>query len=291
MKRFADSERKPRGALVWALLALGTFAATIMVLALAAGIYGALVPPADCVGVIRLEGEIVAGSSAGGIFSGQLAGSDDFVALVGDAKERGEVKAVLIEINTPGGSAVGTSEMYSSVKELGKPTVSYFREVAASGGYYVAAGTDYIVSDPDCITGSIGARSTAQDLSGLFQKIGYNSTVIASGAHKDMGDPSRPMDEEEIAIMQSIVDEVFQEFRATVEEGRRGKLDSAEFSEVLDGRIVTGRQAKAIGLVDELGNRKAALRKAAALGNVTYSGDSPPVCEITGNRVFPSPIL
>lgn len=271
--------------LFWATTAVGVLAVLISVSIIIAGIIAVVQPfKQDCVGLIKVEGELTTDGGGGGIFAPGVLSSDDYAALIEEAGKRGEVKAVLVEINSPGGSVVASREIYESVKELKKPKVAYFREMAASGGYYAAAGTDYIISDPDAITGSIGARATFVDMSGLFEKIGYNQTVVKSGKHKDMGDPGRPMTGEEINITQGIVNEVFAEFVRAVEEGRGGRLNRSRFSEVLDARIMTGRQAKEVGLVDEVGNRKAALRKAAALANMSYEGDVPPVCEIGGNR-------
>jgi protease-4 len=194
------------------------------------------------------------------------------------------VKAILLEVNTPGGSIVGSREMFEALNESRKPKVSYFREVAASGGYYVAMGTGYIVSNPDALTGSIGVRMTASEMSGLFRKIGYNVTVVTSGEMKDMGDPSRPLTPAEVEVLQSIVDQAFSEFKSLVAESRGDRLDSAGFETVLDGRVITGLQARRIGLVDQVGNRRDALRKAAELAGMEYDGDAPPVCAISARQ-------
>ncbi|MFH0884840.1 MAG: S49 family peptidase, partial [Candidatus Micrarchaeota archaeon] len=136
---------------------------------------------------------------------------------------------------------------------------------------YVASGTDFIVSDPDAITGSIGVISTFTDMQGLFEKVGINVTAIKSGPHKDIGSPYRNMSDEEFAIMQGIVDEVYGEFRGVVLENRGKKLNMNVFSNVTDGRILSGRQAFKAGLVDELGGKKDAIRKAADMANITYN--------------------
>ena len=269
----------------WATTAIGVLAVLASVAIIILGVIAIAQPfKQECVGHMKVSGELVTGSAAGGIFSAGTTGSDEYVQMIEDAGERGDVKALVIEVDSPGGSVVASREIHDAVRDLSKPKVAYFREVAASGGYYVAAPADYIISDPDAITGSIGARATFTDLSGLFGKIGYNQTVIKSGSHKDMGDPYRPMSEEEINITQAIVDEMFNEFVQAVEDGRGTRLDREGFQEILDARILTGRQAKSIGLVDEIGNRKAAFRKAAALANMSYDGDTPPICEIGGKK-------
>ena len=209
-------------------------------------------------------------------------GSQTIASELEEAGGRKDVRAVLLLIDSPGGSVVASQEVYAAVRAMNKTSVTFIREMAASGGYYAAAGTDYIVANPDALTGSIGARATLDDYSGLMEKLGINSTTFKTGDLKDMGSPARQISEKERAVWQSIVDEGFLSFRLAVEEGRKGRLDQAGFAEVLDARILTGRQAKKIGLVDELGNKDAAIAAAARLsGMAVAAGDKPKLCEIS----------
>lgn len=239
-------------------------------------------PMEGCIGVISINGPIVSQDMPPSLFSDEVKGSETLASEIMAANARDDVKSVLVLINSPGGSVVASNEVYAAVKNLSKPTVSYIHEIGASGGYLVAAGTGYIIANPDALVGSIGARATFADMSGLFEKLGYNETSIKSGAMKDMGSPSRPMTPEELAVMQSIVDESFAEFKNAVEEGRKGRLNAALFAQALDARIMTGRQAKKAGLVDELGNKKAAIMAAAGLGGIT-SGE-PRLCELSSTQ-------
>ncbi len=239
-------------------------------------IWGAVFPPPDCVGVIEINGELVAQSSSS-FLSGGIVGSKDIARLIKETADKKEVKALLIEVDSPGGSIIASREIRDAIQNAGKPKVAYLREAAASGGYYIIAGADYIVSDPATITGSIGARATVEDLSGLFGKLGINVTIVKSGEFKDIGDPTRPLTEEERKILQGIVDEIFEDFKSTVREGRAGKLNEYEFNKILDARILTGKQAQKIGLVDELGGEQRAIDKAAELGKLK---PSPPLCEV-----------
>lgn len=245
--------------------------------------YGLLRQPSDCVGVIYINGELSTESSSGGLLGGGTTGSDEITAEIKSAKDMGEVKAVVFEVNSPGGSVVASREIYEEIKALDKPKVAYFREVAASGGYYVSAGTDYIISDPDAITGSIGVIAIFEDLSGLFQKLGINYTIVKSGELKDLGSQNRPLTDKERAVVEGIVNETFDEFKNVVEQGRAGKLNMQKFNEILDARILTGRQAKSIGLVDQLGNKDDAIKKAADMANISYT-DMPRICEIRENK-------
>ncbi len=230
-----------------------------------------------CVGLISIKGEIMVDDSQAGLFGGGAQGSETIASEIEDAGKRQDVKALVILIDSPGGSPVASRHIYDALRAVKKPKVAYFREVAASGGYYVGAGADYIVSEPDAITGSIGVRATITDLSGLFGKIGYNETVFKSGAMKDIGSSSRPMTEEEKTVLQSVISETFTEFKNIVLESRGSRLDRAKFEQVLDARILTGRQALNVGLVDELGNQKDAVRKASVLAG---EEKELPVCEI-----------
>jgi protease-4 len=239
--------------------------------------------PYECIAVIKIDGPIATTSSSGGLFGGGTIGSDDLGKLMKEADSRSDVKAVVFEVNSPGGSVVASREIYESIKEIKKPKVAYFREVAASGGYYVSMGTDYIVSNPDAITGSIGVISTSQELSGLFEKLGINETVITSGPHKDMGSEARPLTEEERGIIKGIIQEMYQEFRGIVVEGRGNRLDMSQFDTMTDGRVVTGRQAYRAGLVDQLGNKQDAINKAA---NMAGMNGEPKVCEINVKSSF-----
>ncbi|MFH0927176.1 MAG: signal peptide peptidase SppA [Candidatus Micrarchaeota archaeon] len=234
--------------------------------------------PGGCVGLVHIDGEIMAQDTPASLLSSGSAGSEEIANEIYDADNRGDVKAILLQINSPGGSVVGSNEIYRAVKNAKKPVVAYFREIAASGGYEAGVGADYIISEPDALTGSIGAKMTLSQLSGLFEKVGYNETTIKSGELKDIGNPARDITDKEKEVLQSIVDEAYSEFESTVIENRAGKLDMGLFYQnVADARVLTGRQAYRIGLVDEVGSKKDAIAKASDMG-----GSNTPleVCEM-----------
>ena len=234
-----------------------------------------------CVGVVEIKGELTSADSDATLFSDAVKGSGTYAAEIEEAEARPDVKSILLLIESPGGSIVASREIYEAVKNASKPKVAYIDELAASGGYYAAMPTDYIVINPNALTGSIGAIITLQDMSGLFEKVGYNMTSIVSGEKKDMGSPGRQMSGSERAILQSIVDESFGEFRSSILESRGSRLNMTGFEAALDGRILSGRQARRIGLVDELGNRKQAVEKAAKLGGIK---GEPRICEISASE-------
>ena len=224
-----------------------------------------------CVAVVDVDVPLSIEGEPTTMFTEGYLGSEGFANVFTTLDRREDVGAVVIVFNSPGGSVVATREVYDSVKEMKKPKVSYFREMAASGAYYIASGTDYIISDPDALTGSIGVVATFTDMSGLLEKIGVNVTSVTSGPHKDIGSLTRPMTEEEYNITKALIDEIFAEFKSIVTQNRAGKLDSTLFAQVLDGRILSGRQAQKVGLVDQTGSKRDAIIKAADLANISYT--------------------
>jgi protease-4 len=255
----------------------GLFALALLVIAAYS-----IAPMQGCVAVVEIKGTLITEDVPQSLFTEEMKGSETISGELAEAGTRSDARSVLLLIDSPGGSVVASQEIYEAVRAMNKTSVAFIRELAASGGYYVAAGTDYIVASPDALTGSIGARATLADYSGLMGKLGINTTTFKTGALKDMGSGSRPMSEAEAQVWQSIVDESFSSFRSAVEGRRAGRLDPQGFAQALDARIMTGRQAKKIGLVDELGSKDAAIAAAARLGNMTlHAGEKPRLCEIS----------
>lgn len=241
-----------------------------------------------CVAVVKISQPLITEGIPSSMFYEGEPSSGDIAKAIEKLENRPDVASVVFVINSPGGSVVATHDVYDAIKNLSKPKVAYFREVAASGGYYIATPTDYIISDPDAITGSIGVIATFADMSGLFEKIGFNVTTVKSGIHKDIGSDVRPMTDEEKKILQDLISEVFSEFKSVVLEHRGDKLNKAKFEEILDGRIVSGRQAKLIGLIDAVGKERDAIKKATELAGMGEG--EPRICEVStmseGNQLF-----
>jgi protease-4 len=262
----------------------------IAILFLLLVIIGLFVPASgkDCIGRIKMNGEIVydAPSDMFGNSGGNTPAAINGLLLEADKSKN--VKAILIEINSPGGSAVASKDIFDQVRELKKPTVGYFAEVAASGGYYVGAGTDYIIAHPNSITGSIGARGTFLNYEGLFEKLGIREESIKSGELKDIGIGSRNMTLKERKLLQELIDETFYNFRRDVEDGRKGKLNGDLYREALDARVLSSTQAKKIGLIDEVGNLKRAIKKANELAgnNETDEEKMLPICDFESPSGF-----
>jgi protease-4 len=210
----------------------------------------------DRIALVRVEGVIL-----------------DAQQTVGELKRFADspsVKAIVLRIDSPGGGVVPSQEIYDAVKRVrnknNKMVIASMGTVAASGGYYIAAATDRIIANPGTLTGSIGVIMELANLEGLLKKIGVESLVVKSGRYKDIGSPLRKMREDDRRILQSVMDDVHRQFIQAVAEGR--SLDVAEVQPLADGRIFTGRQAKEMKLVDELGDLEDAIRLAADLAGI-----------------------
>jgi len=169
------------------------------------------------------------------------------------------VKAIVLRIDSPGGGVGPSQEIHREILKVKskKKVVTSMGSVAASGGYYIACASDLIIANPGTITGSIGVLMEFTNIEELFKKIGIKGVVLKSGEHKDIGSPFREMTPEEKKIIQGVIDNVHQQFILAVAKGR--KLDQAKVVEIADGRILTGEQAKQLGLVDQIGNLQDAI--------------------------------
>ncbi|MDQ4148677.1 MAG: signal peptide peptidase SppA [Actinomycetota bacterium] len=182
------------------------------------------------------------------------------------ARDDESVAGVIVNLETPGGSVTASDAIYRKVLELrrrDKPVVALMGDVAASGGYYIAAGADEVVAHPYTWTGSIGVIALLPNFEQAAGKLGVTVAVVKSGALKDAGSPFRALTEEERALFQRLIDEAYAGFVNVVSTGR--KLNGARTRELADGRIYSGIQAKELGLVDYLGDRDLAFRRAKEL--------------------------
>jgi protease-4 len=181
------------------------------------------------------------------------------------------IRAVVLRINSPGGGVVPSQEIYQAVRELKKKkkVVASMGSVAASGGYLIAVAADRIVANPGTITGSISTVMHYANVEELLKKVGVRSAVVKSGKFKDIGSPTREMTAEEKSLIQAIVDDIYDQFVRTIAENR--KLPLQRIFELADGRIFSGRQAKDLGLVDDLGGLQDAVLLAGKLSGMEGS--------------------
>ena len=218
------------------------------------------------IAVIVAEGTILPGKADGGQ---EIIGSESFSKELRKARENEKVKAIVVRINSPGGSALASDVMWREIllTTKVKPVIASMSDYAASGGYYMAMGCDTIVAQPHTITGSIGVFSVLYDASGfLNNKIGITSEELKTGDIGELFTVSRPLTEAEKAIWQNRTEEVYETFTSKAAEGRKMTVDNVK--KVASGRVWTGVQAKERGLVDILGSFEDAVEVAAAAADV-----------------------
>lgn len=221
------------------------------------------------IALIRIGGIIAAGRSGSSLFGDTVSGSEDIVEQLEKARRNKDVKAIVLRINSPGGSASGSEEVFNEIERVrksGKPVYVSMADVAASGGYYIAAPCDRIFADHSTITGSIGVIFDTADMSELYKKIGLKPQTIKSGKFKDIGSSARPLTTEERALVQGMVDNIFNTFVNAVAQGR--KMPVAEVKKLADGRVFTGDQALKVKLIDEIGGLRETTLAAAKAGGI-----------------------
>jgi protease-4 len=212
---------------------------------------------------------VVSGAHVGVIeVSGLIIDAKPVVDKLIEFRKERDVKAIVVRVDSPGGEVGPSQEIYEEIRKTvrTKKVVASLGGVAASGGYYIAAACDRIVSNPGTITGSIGVLVEFSNIQGLLGKIGIEAEVIKAGAYKDMGSPVRRMTPEERALVQGVLDSVHEQFIRAVAEGRRLPIEKVR--EIADGRIMSGEQARTLRLVDSLGNLEDAVQEAGRLGGI-----------------------
>ncbi len=217
------------------------------------------------VAVIPLSGPVQAERTAlffgGSVISPQLVRNQ-----LERAREDYAVKAVVLQIESPGGSVAACQEILNEIERLEKPIVVSLGTLAASGGYFISAKADKIVALPGTLTGSIGVISQVPNLKGLFEKLGIEMEVFTAGKYKDMYAGVRELTPEERELLQEMTDRLYDQFVQVVVDGRG--LSEAKVRDLATGQLYTGKQAKELGLVDELGGLNTAIDLAASLAGI-----------------------
>lgn len=218
---------------------------------------------------LDLTGLITDGPGSG--FIAQPNPVDEFLIRLERAANDDRVRAILVRIDSPGGSVTASDILYSELRRVrertGKPIVASLGEVAASGGYYVALAADEIVAHPTSITGSIGVIIPTFNVSDGLSRIGVHARAVVSGPNKNMADPFEPARSEHYAILQEMVNEYYGRFRSLVAERRAG-IDRAELDALTDGRVLTGAEAVRTGLADQEGSVRDAFESAKRLAGL-----------------------
>lgn len=220
------------------------------------------------IAIVYAEGEImqqIISSPYSGNFPCISEKINDDLRKLADNKD---VKAVVLRINSPGGSAYTSEQIWKQVYELKKkkPVVVSMGSVAASGGYYIASGASKIIAEPNTLTGSIGIFGMFPNTAGLFNKLALTTDIVKTNRYADFGDPARPMTDDEKALIQGYIERGYDTFLTRCSEGRG--VSKADIDSIGQGRVWTGEQALKIGLVDELGGIERAVELAGELAEI-----------------------
>lgn len=224
------------------------------------------------IALVNIDGLILETTPPGGFggFAEEVTSARRLKQTLQDISQDPQVKAVLLRINSPGGSAAAAEEIYQELKDFKTktklPLVVYMTDIAASGGYYIAMPSDAIIANPNTITGSIGVIMSYLNFGNLAEQYGIESIVYKTGEHKDIVSELRSPSQEEQAIIQSVIDDSFENFLAAVQEGRKLKPDKVR--ELADGRVYSAQQAKELYLIDGIGAFETAVARAKELAQV-----------------------
>ena len=230
------------------------------------------VPPV--IAILKVEGSIVYGEGGTGIFGAGSTGNKDICDAAKEISESIRTSAVVLRVNSPGGSGLASEIMWRCIRDLNakKPVVVSMGSAAASGGYYVSVPATYIIANPFTLTGSIGVWGLKPNISGLAQKVGITHQTVTLSKGADIESIWRDLDERELAMMQKQTDVSYEQFKQRVAEGRRLQLDKVE--SLAQGRIWSGRAAQDNGLVDSLGGITDAVAKAKSLAGLSPKADA-----------------
>jgi len=227
----------------------------------------------DKIAVVDVDGLMVNGRR-----SGLLGGGENPVSLFVEKLDRArhdkDVKAVVLRLNTPGGTVAASDAMYHTLLEFKnkskKPVVGCMLGTAASGGYYLACGCDGIVAQPSCVTGSIGTIMQTVSFAGTMEKLGIKAVAIKSGALKDLASPMKELRADEKEVLQEIITQFYEQFLAVVRQGRK-ELKPDKLRKLADGRVFTAKEAMKEGLIDRIGYPKDAIAWAKEMAGVGKS--------------------
>lgn len=222
------------------------------------------------VAMIEMQG-VIADTPTPTLFGSRASMIDYLVRRLDEAADDPDVKAVVLRVNSPGGTVTGSDIMYREIRRFrertGKPVVVSMGEVAASGGYYISLAADEIIAEPTSITGSIGVLFGTVNVSDGLSRIGVHARTITSGPNKNMASPVEPPVESHYDILQAMVDEYYDGFRGLVV-GHRSDIEPEMIDTLTDGRIVTGAEAASTGLIDGTGGIRDAFSRAKSLAGV-----------------------
>jgi len=263
--------KKKKQKKVWLWVILSIFFALLIIfwgfLLLYSFIKGELgyVTTGESIALIRIEG-VISDSEGISILYGAGTEPEKVIQQLHKAEENSNVKAIIFRINSPGGTAASSQEIYREIMRIKKPIITSVGDICASGAYYIASGTDWIIANESSSVGSIGVIMQFPNYQGLYEKLGIKTETFTKGKYKDLGSPTRELTNEEKELIDKELQIVYQQFIRDVARGR--DLTEKRVEDVATGFVFIGSEALDLRLVDELGNYQDAIYKAIELGKI-----------------------
>ena len=220
----------------------------------------------DRVAIIPIYGAITTTGNPISVFEQRGTPSNVIIDFISRANKDPTIKGIILEINSPGGTVIGSKDIGNAVKESKKPVVAWIREIGTSGGYWIASASDSVVADPMSITGSIGVIGSYLEFSRLLEEYGVTYQQLTSGKYKDTGSPFKELSNDERALLQTKIDIIHNNFVSEVAANR--KLSIEQVNNLATGIFYLGVEAKDLGLVDILGGKEEAIDEIKRLSNL-----------------------
>ena len=259
-----QKKNKKRLTVVYVIALVFIFVIGISIIVIKSPLYNEkIVDKSGKIAVIPLKGPISMENGDGDFFSRGAIGSGSVINFIEAAASDNEIKGIILNINSPGGTVVASKEIVDAIKKVDKPVVALIREVGASGAYWIASASDYIVADPLSVTGSIGVLGSYLEFSDLFSRYGVKYQDIKTGDYKDLGNPYKDLTPTDKNILVGKLQIIHNYFADDVSKNR-----GRDLKKYANGLFYIGTEAKEIGLVDELGGKEAAINAIKRLSDI-----------------------
>ena len=226
----------------------------------------------DRIALIYAVGPIITGKGGSSLFGGGMVGSTSMIEAIREAEKDPKVRAIVLRVDSPGGSALASDLIWNELKRCKKPIIASMSDVAASGGYYISMGAKKVYAEPGTLTGSIGVVGGKLALAGLYNKVGLKTETLSRGKNSGIMSSTHPFSPSEKKAMEILMKEVYDQFLDKVQENRAAagkKFNRKQLIDLAEGRIWTGKQALDRGLIDALGSLEDAVADAKVMGGLT----------------------
>ena len=265
-----SEKKKKKRVWLWVILSIFfvliiIFCGIFLLYSLMRGVLG-YIPMGESIALIRIEG-VISDSESTSLLFGAGTEPEKIIDQLHKAEENTNVKAIILRINSPGGTAAASQEIYREIiMRTKKPIITSIGDICASGAYYVASSTDWIIANESSSVGSIGVIMQFPNYQGLYEKLGIRTETFTKGKYKDIGSPTRELTYEERKLIDEKLQIVYEQFIRDVARGRDMTVEKVE--ELATGYVFVGSESLDLKLIDEFGNYQDAIRKAIELGEI-----------------------